>query len=297
VSPTGNVKVQRKCACGGSPGPSGECEECRKKRLQRKLLVGSTNDPLELEADRLAEQALAGQRRSNATPARKHLQRAFGPVEAFDASQAGVEEILASSGSELEPTVKHDMEHRFGQDFSKVRIHSDGKAAESARKLNALAYTAGHHIVFAADRYNPSYGEGKRLLSHELVHVMQQQGSARGTIQRAIDPACGPLLARNQGERVCKEPPSATKVGNEAHRRIQAAFVRPPDNLVELPIPGAGNVCSESRFEPEFSRGKADLVRVVKREEAVQVELGEIKPLNSSGLSLGRARLRAINVI
>jgi hypothetical protein len=53
--------LQRKCACGGSPGPTGECEECRKKRLQRKLSIGSTHDPLELEADRLAEQALAGQ--------------------------------------------------------------------------------------------------------------------------------------------------------------------------------------------------------------------------------------------
>lgn len=288
---TSGVILQRKCACGGTPGPAGECEECRRKRLQRKLSIGLSNDPLESEADRLAEQALAGHRRSNVTPARNHVQRASGPLDEIDASEAGVEQILSSSGSELEPPVKNDMERRFGHDFSRVRVHADGKASESARKLSALAYTAGHHIVFAAGRYDPRHSEGKRLLSHELVHVMQQQGSNRGIVQRDINPACAPILARNKGDQVCKEPPSATKVGNAAHRRIQAGFVRPPDNLVELPIPGAGNVCSESRFEPEFSRGKADLVRVVSREKAVQVELGEIKPLNNSGLSLGPSQL------
>jgi hypothetical protein len=239
----------------------------------------------------LAEHALAGRRHSNVTPARDHVQRVPAPLDAADFSQAGVEQILATSGRGLEQPVKDDMQRRFGQDFSKVRVHADSKASESAQKLSALAYTAGHHIVFAAGRYNPSYREGRRLLSHELVHVMQQQGGARGMIQRAIDPACAPLVARNKGDRVCKEPPSATKVGNEAHRRIQAGFARPPDNLVELPIPGAGNVCSESRFEPEFSRGKADLVRVVKRDKAVHVEIGEIKPLNSSGLSLGPSQV------
>ena len=277
-------------------GPTGECEKCRKKKLQRKLSSGSTRDPLELEADRLAEQALGGQRGSNLTPAHNHVQRASAPLESADSSQTGVEQVLATSGRELEQPVKDDMQRRFGHDFSRVRVHADSEASESARRLNALAYTAGQHIVFAAGRYNLGHSEGRRLLSHELVHVMQQQGGDHGIIQRAMDPACAPLLARNKGDQVCKEPPSATKVGNEAHRRIQAGFARAPDNLVELPIPGAGNVCSESRFEPEFSRGKADLVRVVKREKAVEVEIGEIKPLNTSGLSLeDPARLRAIS--
>ena len=192
---TSGVILQRKCACGGTPGPAGECEECRKKRLQRKLSIGLSNDPLESEADRLAEQGLAGHRRSNVTPARNHVRRASGPLDEIDASEAGVEQILASSGSELEPPVKNDMERRFGHDFSRVRVHADGKASESARKLSALAYTAGHHIVFAAGRYDPRHSEGKRLLSHELVHVMQQQGSNRGIVQRDINPACAPILA------------------------------------------------------------------------------------------------------
>jgi Domain of unknown function (DUF4157) len=230
------------------------------------------------------------------TPADDHVQRASAPFEAADSSQTDVEQILATSGRELEQPV-NDMQRRFGHDFSRVRVHADSEASESARRLNALAYTAGHHIVFAAGRYNPGHSEGRRLLSHELVHVMQQQGGDRGIIQRAMDPACAPLLARNKGDQVCREPPSATKVGNEAHRRIQAGFARAPDNLVELPIPGAGNVCSESRFEPEFSRGKADLVRVVKREKAVEVEIGEIKPLNTSGLVWDPARWHAISDI
>lgn len=70
------------------------------------------------------------------------------------------------------------MEPRFGHDFSSVRIHSDAIAAESATAVNALAYTVGRDIVFAADRYAPATAAGRRLLAHELTHVVQQGGAA-----------------------------------------------------------------------------------------------------------------------
>jgi hypothetical protein len=66
------------------------------------------------------------------------------------------------------------MEPRFGHDFSKVRVHADAEAAASARAVNALAYTVGNHVVFAAGRYGPGTVEGHSLLAHELTHVLQQ---------------------------------------------------------------------------------------------------------------------------
>jgi hypothetical protein len=68
------------------------------------------------------------------------------------------------------------MDSRLGYDFSKVRIHTDETAARSAISVNALAYTLGSDIVFAEAQYQPYTLEGKRLLAHELVHVVQQTG-------------------------------------------------------------------------------------------------------------------------
>jgi hypothetical protein len=67
------------------------------------------------------------------------------------------------------------MESRFGHNFAQVRVHADAQAAESARAVNALAYTAGSNIVFGGGQYAPTTSEGKKLLAHELTHVMQQR--------------------------------------------------------------------------------------------------------------------------
>jgi hypothetical protein len=66
------------------------------------------------------------------------------------------------------------MEPRFGHDFSKVRVHTDAKAAESAQAVNARAFTVGRHVVFASGKYAPYTPDGKRLLAHELAHTLQQ---------------------------------------------------------------------------------------------------------------------------
>lgn len=131
--------LQRKCACGGTPGPTGECAECRKKRLglQRKesALVPAVAPPI-------------------------------------------VHEVLRRPGRPLEPETRGFMENRFGHDFSQVRVHADAEAAESARSVGALAYTVGSHVAFDQGRYAPGSGEGKELLAHELAHVVQQGASA-----------------------------------------------------------------------------------------------------------------------
>ena len=132
--------LQRKCACGGTPGPSGECEACRKKREGKLQYFPS---PTEREAK--------------------------GEVPSI------VHDVLRSPGQPLDPPTRAFLESRFGFDFSQVRVHTDAKAAESARIVNALAYTVGRDVVFGADQYAPTTRVGQRLLAHELTHTIQQQ--------------------------------------------------------------------------------------------------------------------------
>ena len=89
-----------------------------------------------------------------------------------------VHEVLRSSGRPLDEKTRVFMESRFCQDFSRVRVHSDAKAAESARAVHAQAYTVGQSIVFGAQRYAPMTETGQWLLAHELAHAVQQNGGA-----------------------------------------------------------------------------------------------------------------------
>ena len=91
---------------------------------------------------------------------------------------------LRGGGQPLPESVSAFFEPRFGHNFSHVRVHIDTKAAESARAVNALAYTVGRDIAFSAGQYAPATTTGKRLLAHELTHVVQQGYGAGGRIQR-----------------------------------------------------------------------------------------------------------------
>ena len=171
--------LQRQCACG-SPTSSltGECEECKsKKSLQAKLTIGASNDPLEQEADRVADQVLAAPLNSAVSAVPPRIQRFTGQSTGqMDAAPVSVERTIASSGRPLESALRKDMEQRFGHDFSQVRVHSGGDAEQSAREVHANAYTVGHNVVFGAGRYSPGTYEGRRLIAHELTHVVQQSG-------------------------------------------------------------------------------------------------------------------------
>jgi len=87
----------------------------------------------------------------------------------------GVHHLLQSLGQPLDSSSRTFMESRFRQDFSRVRVHSDSRAAESAASVDALAYTVGNHVVFGSGQYAPARTEGQQLLAHELAHVTQQQ--------------------------------------------------------------------------------------------------------------------------
>ncbi len=193
------VFVQRKCAYGGSAKLGGDCASCEKEKLmgiQTKLKIGSANDRYEQEADRVADQVMRSSSPSQVSTVPIKIS-CFAGNETVSAgsSPASVERTLSGSGRSLEQPVRQDMEKRFGHDFSKVRIHTDGSAARSASDINARAYTAGSDIVFNQGEYEPQSNKGKKLLAHELTHVVQQAPvfGASEVVQRQTTSTSSPV--------------------------------------------------------------------------------------------------------
>jgi hypothetical protein len=206
--------LQRQCACGGSSGLTGSCSNCAKKKLlgqplQAKLRITEAGDGYEREADCVAEQVMRlaepGQAKDRSNTATVPLvqRKVNGSSGAIGTVPSIVQDVLASPGQPLDGATRAFFEPRFGQDFSRVRIHSDAQAEQSAHALGALAFTVGQHIVFGLDRYAPNSVSGKKLLAHEFSHVAQQSLlAANAVVQRAssgepaaADPALPPSLA------------------------------------------------------------------------------------------------------
>jgi hypothetical protein len=98
------------------------------------------------------------------------------PKEKEPVAPSTVDDALRSPGRPLDSSTRGFMESRFGQDFSQVRVHTDAKAAESARAVNARAFTVGRDVAFGEGQYAPQTSAGRRLLAHELTHVLHQGG-------------------------------------------------------------------------------------------------------------------------
>jgi hypothetical protein len=111
------------------------------------------------------------------------------PAPAVDAATEGAIHSLSGRGAALPESVRSFMESRFNADFSAVRVHTDGHAQQLAKSVNAQAFTVGRDIVFGAGRYSPATDSGKRLLAHELTHVVQQSRSGPA-IQRFSSDEC-----------------------------------------------------------------------------------------------------------
>jgi Domain of unknown function (DUF4157) len=109
------------------------------------------------------------------------------------ASSNPIGDVLRAPGQPLDPATRGLMEPRFGHDFSRVRVHADAAAAQSARAAGALAYTVGNQIVFGKDQYAPDTDPGRKLLAHELAHTVQQHdgieaaGAQNGAVGRPDD--------------------------------------------------------------------------------------------------------------
>ncbi|MGW4213984.1 eCIS core domain-containing protein [Lentzea sp. NPDC004789] len=137
------------------------------------------------ETDLLGRAAAAGRPDVLGPAGLLGLQRAVGNAgvgAVVEEERSPVHDVISSGGSPLSADVREDMEGRFGQDFSDVRVHTGSAAHDSAKSVNAQAYTVGSNIVFQRDKYDPSSDTGKHMLAHELTHVVQQRsGPVDGT--------------------------------------------------------------------------------------------------------------------
>jgi len=163
--------------------------------IQTKLAINKPGDEYEQDADRIADQVMATPAHNFVSNTPPRIQRFAGQLtEQTEVAPASVDKALASPGQPLEPSLQQDMERRFGYDFSRVRVHSDAVAEQSARDVNANAYTVGNNIVFSVGQFAPGTHKGRRLIAHELTHVVQQRGSELHTMLQA-DFAVEPTVA------------------------------------------------------------------------------------------------------
>jgi hypothetical protein len=237
-----------------------------------KLAIGAVDDPLERDADQVAEKVMlmpdapasvpaperrrgnqkAGskcgtnepcadcqQKRSDNEPKRLQTKRVDGGdgMRARSPAPASVHAVLRSSGQPLDTATRNFMEPRFGQDLSRVRVHSDAAAQRSARDVNAHAYTVGRNIVFGAGRLAPGTQEGKRLIAHELAHVAQQEGAGAGEIGGAPTAARGePALMRSVAldstVKICRRVLESSKIKISQGGLRVALLLKPQDASV-----------------------------------------------------------------
>lgn len=142
-TPVSRGLLQRKCACGSHVTAGEHCKECGKKGMTLQRRAPNQTEPTEVP-----------------------------PI---------VHEVLRSPGWPLDAATRAFFEPRFGHDFSQVRVHTDSRAAESARAMSALAYTVGRDIVFDV---GPGTSAGNRLLAHELTHAVQQTNVTDNSLPR-----------------------------------------------------------------------------------------------------------------
>ncbi len=275
------------------------CESCNAKELagtpvvQPKLVVGPVNDPYEQEADRVADHVMRMPDTEVATTSETdpgpvvqrvctdcdeeekmqrqpedeeeeeqsiQAKREGGPTGGeVSAKQTAEIESIKTGGESLRPASRNFFEERFGHDFSRVRIHSDDRAAQSAKGIHAQAYTTGQHIVFGAGHYSPDTHTGQRLLAHELSHVIQQSGGQQ--IRRKQEPQSKQQSQPKSGAIVFPERelqpglliegPSASPAGGGGDP------IPPPDEASVSQLPASGNRIQRSA---KFVKGIPDPV-------------------------------------
>jgi Domain of unknown function (DUF4157) len=181
-----------------------------------------------------------------------HLQRMAGNAAL---QRSPVLDVVGSGGgSPLDEDTRADMEGRFGQDFSDVRVHTGGGADESARAVGAQAYTVGRDIVFASGRYDPSSDSGRHTLAHELTHVVQQRS--------------GPVDGTDTGDGVRVSDPSD---------RFEREAVANADRLMSGSAPPAPPAQPAPAAPVQRHADEAEVQTYVQREAADEEETAEVQ--------------------
>jgi hypothetical protein len=255
----------------GGPTPAARPSAGLPWPIHAKIEVGAVDDPLEREADRVAEQVVRMpdhrlQRKcacggTCSECSKQSSEQEHSPVRMKHIGPAGpaltetpliVHEVLRSPGQPLDAATHALMEPRFGHDFSHVRVHTGPRAEESASEVNAHAYTAEHNIVFGRGQFAPHTSEGRRLLAHELTHVVQQSGGV-SAIQREPDRRWihDENFARYRGKIMAARIKIHGKLSKEARAKIDSELAyfegSARDSYLQLVLPALRSVT-----EPEM---------------------------------------------
>jgi hypothetical protein len=231
--------------------------------VQPKLSVSQPGDPLEREADRVAEQVMRKPQPGEDTPMISRMHAGSSPVsrkagpreekedgptssETIVQRRAGCKEDLQTKratdkpplasrqladrlegrkrqGAPLPAGLKTKMEGRFGRDFSDVRVHIDEEAVQMCRELNAQAFTYGTDIYFNAGKYQPGTEVGQRLLAHELTHVVQQVGGITRKKEEEGEEDKGQLIDDHT-----YQGPLGTIVDDGSNKKVELSFIYMP---------------------------------------------------------------------
>jgi hypothetical protein len=188
------------------------------------------------------------------------LQRAIGNAGVgalLEEERSPVHDVVKSGGgSPLAPDVREEMQGRLGQDFTDVRVHTDAAAHDSAKSVNAHAYTVGSNVVFQRDRYDPSSVEGKTMLAHELTHVVQQRS--------------GPVDGSDAGGGIKVSDPS-DRFEREASANADRVMSAPaPAGTAQLSAAGSSGAAVQRHEEEEAVQGA-----FVQRQDAPEEEQEE----------------------
>jgi hypothetical protein len=230
---------------GRSPAQNSYKDFLRVLPIQCKLSIGSVNDPLEDEADAMADKVMRMpepnfiQRKCAHCEEEENLQRKslipFIQKKANENSTAS--NVISSqirstkgSGNRMTGTTKSFMENRFGADFSHVNIHTGSYASQLSNQLNAQAFTVGNDVYFNEGKYQPESSEGKHLLAHELMHTIQEGGNESKSIRRVpagcvgqgytpLQPAAGTNPQASWTKLIIPAPPGSTDKDKQDHAK------------------------------------------------------------------------------
>ncbi len=267
--------------------------------FQPKLTINNPNDKYEQEADAMADKVMRMEQPQvqlkplPITPVQRKCEHCEEEEKKMQRKEINGEEKTAdnnlenyvgglqSGGQPLPNETRNFYEPRFGYDFSNVKLHTDTVAAKSAQSINALAYTSGNNIVFNEGQYSPNSDIGKRLLGHELTHVVQQNNIIkRKIIQRnekdkRVQSPQDKVTVEIAKAKLAKLEPLLQKAEDRqlsievGRLRILAARKRIDDNAADLNMPGKrateeNNLANLNKLPINISQNDSDIVVTIK---------------------------------
>ena len=222
-----------------------------------------------------------------------------------DTASPQVQHGLRSPGQPLDPPTRAWMESRFQHDFSGVRVHTDDQAAQSARAVNARAYTLGQDVVFDANQYAPQTADGRRLVAHELTHVVQQGGKSRADTSPAINADSRHEQTAQQAASTVMSGGYVSNIGSAPHaiqreswlerkqRELRESYENTKTQLVD-----AGTTIKNKAVELKdetVSTAKAEVAIVQQKLETTKAEVvqtvGELRQKGAQVVTKAEAKL------